>query len=271
MSLLRRNELCIELSPQQIDLTSRRNGWRGVNAQQLALPCVPTGPIPWTAPLAVVENFLKQQPWSSGNVTVILSNHFVRYMLIPWSEMLLRSDEQQTYLQHLFTDTYGEIAARYALRLSPAAPGMERIASAIDITLLDQLRATVADAGLRLDSIQPWLMHKFNKHRHQATREGGWFVTVEHGVMGVIGMANGAWRLVRTLRCTPHWQQELHTALERLYLSGDAGNIPKVLHWCSTDADQATPAFNSEWQLIQLETKHNSAEKSRDATLATAA
>lgn len=270
MSLLRRKELSITLSPQQITLTLRRNGWRGVNTQQLALPCVPTGPAPWTAPLAVLENLFKQEQWSSGNVTVILSNHFVRYMLIPWSEMLLRSSEQQAYLQHLFSDTYGDTAARYQLRLSPSAPGMERIASAIENTLLEQLRATIADAGLRLESIQPWLMFNFNKHRHQASREGGWFVTVESGVIGIIGMANGAWQLVRTLRCGPHWQQELHTALERLYLSGGADNIPKILRWCSTDTHQADPAFNSEWRVIRLETKRNGAEKLVATPLATA-
>lgn len=270
MSLLQRNELCISLSPQQINLTMRRSGWRGANTQQLALPCISTGPAPWTAPLAVLEKLLKQEQWSSGNVTVILSNHFVRYMLIPWSEMLLRSSEQQAYLKHLFSDTYGELAARYELRLSPAAPGMERIASAIDTTLLEQLRATVAGAGSRLDSIQPWLMHNYNRHRHHTSRDGGWFVTVEQGMTGILGMAEGAWQLVRTLRCGPHWPQELHTALERLYLSGDGGNIPKVLHWCSTDVQQAAPAFGSEWQVARLETKRSGAERTAATAVATA-
>lgn len=260
--LLQQNTLLITLSPEHITLNLlKRSMWRDEYKQALTLPCVTNTDDDLIKCLAMLENNLKKAPWNSARVTVVLSNHFVRYMLIPWSDMLLHPKEQQAYLQHLFNETYGDTAANHALRLSPAAPGKERIASALDKKLLQQVRSTVSNAGLPLDSIQPWLMYCFNLYRNQMPDAGGWFVSVEHGMLAIIGVANGAWRLVHTLRCGTLWQQALHAALNRFYLSGEAKAIPKNLYWCSNDTQHHVSAFNSEWQLIRLETKYNKGKK----------
>lgn len=261
-SLLQQNTLLVALSPEHITLSLlKRSFWRDEYKQELTLPCVANSDDELIMSLAMLENNLKKAPWNSARVTVVLSNHFVRYMLIPWSDMLLHPKEQQAYLQHLFNETYGDTAANYALRLSPAAPGKERIASALDKSLLEQVRSTVSNAGLQLDSIQPWLMYYFNRYRDQMPDAGGWFVSVEHDISAIIGVANGAWRLVHTLRCGTLWQQELHAALDRFYLSGEASTIPKILYWCSNDTQHDISAFNSAWQLIRLETKYNKGKK----------
>lgn len=260
--LLQQNTLLVALSPEHITLSLlKRSIWRDEYKQELTLPCVANSDDELIMSLALLENNLKKAPWNSARVTVVLSNHFVRYMLIPWNDMLLHPKEQQAYLQHLFNETYGDTATNYALRLSPAAPGKERIASALDKNLLEQVRSTVSNAGLQLDSIQPWLMYYFNRYRDQMPDAGGWFVSVEHGISAIIGVANGAWRLVHTLRCGTLWQQELHAALDRFYLSGEANAIPKTLYWCSNDTQHDVSAFNSAWQLIRLETKYNKGKK----------
>lgn len=270
MSLLLRNKLIITFNPQQINMTWHRNSWRGVKLQQLTFPCGPISSTAWTEPLAILKDAIKQEKFRSSHVSVMLSNHFVRYMLVPWNDMLLRSNEQQPYLQHLFRETYGDMATDYQLRISPAPPGKSRIASAIDNTLMEQLRTTITDAGLRLNSIQPWLMYRFNKQRQQLSREGGWFVTVEQGVIGITGIAHGEWQRVQMLRYQHYWQHELHTTLERIYLSGDADNIAKRLYWSSAEAHQEAPSFNNEWQVIQLDTKNSDSEKQPAAQLAAA-
>lgn len=262
LPLLQQNSLLVALAPERITLSqSKRSLWRDEYTQELTLPCVTNGGDDLTQALDMLENNLKKAPWNSTRVTVVLSNHFVRYMLIPWSDMLLHPKEQQAYLQHLFNETYGDTAANHALRLSPAAPGKERIASALDKTLLEQVRSTVSNAGLPLDSIQPWLMYCFNLYRNQMSDAGGWFASVEHGMAAIIGVANGAWRLVHTLRCGTSWQHELQAALDRFYLSGEARAIPKTLYWCSNDTPHDVLAFNDGWQLVHLETTNNGDKK----------
>lgn len=243
---LRRSELIISLTPQQLLISGAK--------EPLSLSCLPSGSNSWSAPLAVLEGLATQAPLNThrGNVTVRLSNHFIRYMVVPWSEMLLRGDEQQSYLQHLFGETYGELAARYELRLSPASPGRDRIASAIDSELLQQLRGLLDRKPLRLVSIQPWLMHHFNPQRRHFKGEGGWFITVESGALGILGIHNGRWRVARSLRCSHQWQQELQNTLERLYLCGDGNGIPKVIHCVSHDEQPLT--LSGEWRVTNHET-----------------
>lgn len=239
---LRRSELTITLSPQQLLLDNGR--------EPLMLSCLPSSDTAWSAPMAVLENLIKQVPWDRGNVTLILSNHFVRYMVVPWNDMLLRPNEQKPYLQHLFNETYGELASRFELRLNPASPGKARLACAIDRTLLERLRGLLDQKPLHLISLQPWLMHHFNSQRRHIGRAGGWFVTVEHGIIGILGCRDSDWRIARTIRCGQHWPQELRTALERLYLCGDAEGIPKAVHCGSHDGQMIT--LPGDWHVTQI-------------------
>lgn len=255
MSLLPHNELLISLSPHQVRLTRRHSRWRESAVHTLSVACVPAGPEVWSAPVAALENMLQHEPWNSGTTTVILSNHFVRYMLVPWSDLFLRKDEQAAYVRHLFSETYGELAARYTLRLSLSPPGKPRIASAVDTTLLERIRGIISTSGTRLHSIQPYLMSAFNEHRRALPKSGGWFVTVENGILVMTGSVHNCWQTVYAARCDSHWPQQLKSTLERLYLSGDAENIPKVLHWCSPEPLLSQPALTTPWVVNRIETK----------------
>ena len=39
--------------------------------------------------------------------TVILSNHFMRYTLVPWRDELSDAEEELAYARHCFTKVYG--------------------------------------------------------------------------------------------------------------------------------------------------------------------
>jgi hypothetical protein len=233
----------------------RHHDWRGITENDTSITCIPSGTESWSAPISTLENVLKNDPCNSGNATVILSNHFVRYMLVPWNELFSRNSEQLSYVQHLFSETYGNLSSSYELRLSPSAPGRPRIASAVESTLIERVRETTSKAGLQLRSIQPYLMNAFNEHRHAAAKAGGWFITVENGMLGITGIANKRWQLVRTLRVNSQWPLELESLLERLYLSDEANNIPKVLHWCSPEPTHAKPTLTAPWIVTRFDTK----------------
>lgn len=255
MSLLQRNEFKIWLSPHQVRVMRRHRDWRGSTKNDTLISCISSGTESWSAPISTLESILENDPRHSGDVTVILSNHFVRYMLVPWNELFSRNSERLSYVKHLFSETYGSLSSRYELRLSPSAPGQTRIASAVESTLIDRIRETISKAGLQLCSIQPYLMNTFNEHRHVIDKTGGWFITVENGMLGITGITNNRWQLVRTLRVNSQWPLELESLLERLYLSDEANNIPKVLHWCSPEPTQATLTLTAPWTATRLDAK----------------
>ena len=143
-------------------------------------------------------------------VTVVLSSHLVRYVLLPWSDALHSEDEWSAFAQHAFKTTYGAIAEGWHCRVSPARRGDSRIASAIDAEVLESLRSVRGVA-----SVQPYLMSAFNARRRSLQGKNGWLVVQEQGRTVVALLRDGHWRLVRTRRIGDDWQERLPEILDR--------------------------------------------------------
>jgi hypothetical protein len=99
-------------------------------------------------------------------VTLVLSNHFVRYAVLPWSDGLSTPAEEEAYLRHHFAKIHGERAKAWSLRASEAPRGALRLASAIDTALVEALKAAFPKNGkAKLVSMQPELMEAANRWR----------------------------------------------------------------------------------------------------------
>lgn len=142
-------------------------------------------------------------------VTVVLSSHFVRYALLPWSGALGSDEEWLALARHSFAATHGGAAEHWNCRVSPADHGEPRLASAIDASLLDAL------SGPPVVSVQPYLMSAFNARRRALAGRAGWFVLHEPGRLTLALMRQGQWRSVRTRRVSSDWQQVLPNLLDR--------------------------------------------------------
>jgi len=122
---------------------------------------------------------LKTVELGSARVTVELSNHLVRYALVPWSDALSTAAEEEAYVRHHFVKVHGERAKGWALRASESAAGEPRLASAIDAALVDALRKAFERKKAKLVSIQPALMARFNAARGSLPDDGAWLVVAE--------------------------------------------------------------------------------------------
>jgi hypothetical protein len=153
-------------------------------------PCDPGfGPQPWdgaVSALKVCDPALR--------ATAVLSNHFVRYALVPWSDALDGHDEEEAYVRHHFAKIHGEPAASWALRWTES--GKARLASAIDRALLDALRQALP----RLASVQPYLMAAVNRCRNAIPKSGAWLALVEGERACIALHAGGDWRSVQNAR-----------------------------------------------------------------------
>ena len=129
-----------------------------------SIACDPAfGAEPWQGAVAA----LKSLEWTQAcRVTVVLSNHFVRYAVLPWSDGLSTQAEEEAYLRHHFGKIHGERAKAWTLRASEDRRGVPRLASAIDSALLEELKSAFPKAGkARLASVQPELMEAINRWR----------------------------------------------------------------------------------------------------------
>jgi hypothetical protein len=178
-----------------------------VSAGSRTLACDPAfGAEPWQGALAALRDLGFERP---SRVTVLLSNHFVRYAVFPWSDALATEAEEQAYVRHQFARIHGERAQGWAFRWS------DGLAAAIDQGLLQALAPCFPPQGkARLVSVQPALMAAFNRARAAVPAAGAWLVMAEADRACVALHANGRWRSVQNARGP--WQPLLERERHRV-------------------------------------------------------
>jgi hypothetical protein len=145
---------------------------------------------------------LRGVPWKERcRVTAVLSNHFVRYALVPWNRSLADPAEEHAFVRHHFAKIHGERAKSWALRWSAERADAPRLASAIDGGLVAALQECFpAKSPARLVSIQPYLMAAANRAQRAVPASGAWLVFAERERACVALHAGGRWRSVQNAK-----------------------------------------------------------------------
>jgi hypothetical protein len=169
-------------------------------------------------PLAVLQEL--ELPRAA--VTVILSNHYVRYALVPWSDALAGEAEEIAYVRHHFARIHGERAKGWSFRATPAPAGAPRLCSAIDTALLEEIKRSFKKKRARLASVQPALMAVFNRARSVVPSGGAWIALVEPDRACVALHAKGRWQSIHNGR--GEWLATLDRERHR-----PAGEVPDVV------------------------------------------
>ncbi|HEX6529500.1 MAG TPA: hypothetical protein VF004_06760 [Burkholderiales bacterium] len=123
-----------------------------------------------------------------ADVTVVLSNHYVRYAVVPGGGAA-GAEEEIALARFHFTKIHGERAKEWEVRVS------DGLACAIDAALLHEIKA-VFKGKARLVSVQPYLMHAYNGARRRIPREGAWLVLAEKGRTCLARLAAHGWAWV---------------------------------------------------------------------------
>lgn len=203
MSLRWREERGVALAPATAKWARWARGWSRTPAEQTALPvAVGVSGSAWKAPLAALQSAwteVSDKPGRPADVRVLLSNHFVRYAIVPWHDQLTRPAERQALAEHAFRAAFGERAAGWRVQLAPTGYGEPALACAVDRDLVTAL-ATLCEAGSHhLVALQPLLMAAFNQHRRQLGRDACLSI-IEPGRLCCAWLHEGRWRAVRNLR-----------------------------------------------------------------------
>lgn len=228
MSPLFPERLLVRLAPAEIAVGAKR------------YPCDPAyGTEPWHG----AAEALKGISLPRARATVVLSNHFVRYALVPWSTALATPAEEEAFLRHHFAKIHGERAKAWLYRASEGRRGEPRLASAVDAELVAAVKQIFAGSKAKLVSVQPALMHIFNGVRADLPQPGGaWLVIAEADRACVALHADGAFRAVQNAK------GEWRTLLEReRYRAPHEGTLPDLVLL----AGAAAPA-DGDWKFREL-------------------
>ncbi len=219
------------------------------------LPCAPaTGEdLPWSGALRVLEAALPEFSGRNSCATVIISNHFMRYALIPWSDALNDEKEEMAYAQHSFREMYGRDSGTWELRISPGRGCMPQMASAVDTRLLGSLRELLGRSGINLKSIQPHLMLAYNACHSSLRDRSAWLALIEHGSLCLALLQKGRWSWVRSMRIGNNWHEELPRLLEREAFNANVENdVNDVLLW-APEHEETLPVSAGRWSIRNLQ------------------
>jgi hypothetical protein len=231
-----KDRLLIGLSSAEMSVVRYRGLFKPTRIETGSVACDPAfGNEPWQGAVSA----LKAVPIGDKcSVTLVLSNQFVRYAIVPWSSALGTTAEEDAYVRHHFAKIHGERAKAWTLRATESAAGAPRLASAIDTALLAAIREALQEKPLaRLISVQPQLMSKFNEWRSAIPASGAWLVLAEPERACVALHAAGQWRSVQNGKGA--WRALLDRERHRV-----DGEIPNLVLIAGAEA----PSNDGEWQ-----------------------
>jgi hypothetical protein len=177
----------------------------------------------WRLVIPVLQTALNELNGQKANVTVVISNHYVRYLMLPWNDVALTDTEATMLLQHRFEEVYGPTSENWTLRLNAGGFGGASLASGIDQEFLTQVNTHVSESSLRLTSIQPYLMSAFNACRKKIGQQKAWLIVAEQGIFCIALLNQGQWEKVRSQFSGSDWIEDIWVALEREVLLDEAG------------------------------------------------
>ena len=167
----------------------------------------------WEASLKSLPEILSQGKNSEGSI--VLADQFVRYVLLPWNETLKTAEQWLALAKHRFAGLHGTRAAEWEVKVSETAPQGPRLACAVDRSLIESLASLFTANGLKLLSVQPFLVAAYNRIRATVGNGSCWVVVEERGRLTLVLIQRGAWLAIRSRRCDERWRIALPEILER--------------------------------------------------------
>ena len=232
------DQMRIFLHPQQVVVVrSKRNSARQV-IDKTIVSCasdasVESGVALWSPAVAALAKTLRDNCWQGADPQLVLSNHFVRYALIPWNDGLANQSERDAYLRHSFHLVYGDAARGWDLRLSHNGVNQAAVASGIEPALLQDINTAFGTAGFNVSAIYPHLMIGINHAQQQLSQTTYWFVLVEQGRVCIAMIRDGLWLSVKSFAVGRQPEAQIAAAIEReaIICGIDTADWPLAVYW----------------------------------------
>jgi hypothetical protein len=251
-----RGKLRVDLRPGSVTL-ARRSSFLGTRLQPLlGVPVEQEEPgaeqaEPWRASIDALVNLLGPDRSRSTELEVVMSSHFVRYALVPWSESLIRDAERLAFARVAFRDIYGPVVDRWEVCLDDQPAGQPVLACAMDRDLLAGLRSAAAGVGGRLEAVIPALADCINRHRRALKGRELCLANVEAGRVTFAFRGQLGWRAVRSRRMDGALSELLPTLLKQ---EASAAGVQEggILYLCAPHIQDHASLLIPGWKVTLL-------------------
>lgn len=183
---------------------------------------------PWQGPLAALAEVMAEFAAPNASATVILSNCFVRYAVVPWRDGVANRKEQLALAAHCFKNVYGDRAGDWDIRVSDDGFRRNSLACAVDRGLLTQLDELFAERGVSLASVQPYFMTACNRFRKELeSQQSGCIALLERGRVTLGIFDRSGWQALTVRRVAEISADTLAPLLAQEFDSANLAALPE--------------------------------------------
>lgn len=209
-----REQIVIGLEPGAVQFSRLARGWRPRLVEHDRIRCE-AGDGGWRQPLAILKEKLQKHAAARPTCRIVLSEQFVRYLLVPWNAELQSRQGRLQLAQAQFRAVFGDVASGWEVSLDQAGYGAPALACAVDRDLLKELAGLCGAAGGRIVSIKPHLTAAFNRSRRELHAPEFWFALIERERLWLGRFRSGGWISVSGYRLGQQPVKEVLENLER--------------------------------------------------------
>ena len=155
-----------------------------------------------TASADALEKWLDAQELKGQHASVVLSNHFVRYALIPWSDTLLSVQEEDILFRTKFEELYGDMDDWQVLANAPEY-GKARIVCAVHQVLIHRINEIWKTKGIKGGSIVPYFVACWNRWQRSFHQRGGMIAVAEMQSVVIGCFGKNGWSSLRSISVSP--------------------------------------------------------------------
>jgi hypothetical protein len=228
VSPLWRDELGIFLGPHKLSIARLRRGVRPKPAGETGWINERRGDVGWNATLTALDALLGKSEWQGAVARIVLSDQWVRYAAVPYSNELSNRSERIAHARQVLLNIYGEIVAQWSVSLADTPPGAIQIACALPTLLVEELQTVLARHNVPMQSLQPQLVAAYNHWRGELPSGGAWFVSIEQGTLAAARLTPRGWDRVHSVRIGADWATELRRLQTFGRLAGNSADDGRV-------------------------------------------
>jgi len=209
-----------------------------------------------------LQKILKDNRWQATTAKIVLSNCFVRYVVVPWNAEIITNKEREAYLNHQFLSVYGDALSDWNKCQSVADYGRWTLASAVPSEFLQTIHMLFLNANIKLSAVQPHLMHIANQAyrviKEKRQSQSYWLIAIADGRLCLGLIADGEWLFVKSILIETDVIAQIETLIQRETLLNSATakvvkqreQLPLLLHWM--DGPNADEIQIQHYRVIRL-------------------
>lgn len=260
MSPLWRDQIQIFFAPGRLDMVRTLHGIKSRQLPRISKVFeYQQDAVMWKTALQqlgqMIENEHVSSDLSGGELMFTLSNHFIRYAVVPPQQEIIEPAELLAYANFRMREIYGERVDGWLISVSDCNPCYGSVCAAIERDLYNQLEVLASRYRLKLKQIGPYLTAAFDQWSKSLNDKRFWFVVIEPGRLCMASLSNGEWQGIRNQRLVHSVQTELLAALEQEAINSGYREAIEQVYLFSPEYPDLEMSSEKGWQFACLPTE----------------